>query len=220
VILGVPHNMANWSIIGIVGGLVGVVGGLIGVGVLIWQTTLLRKSTKAAEAAANAIMDTEGAVLIVQGPEFWPDTTRAASFTYRLGQVGKTSAVLFFENSIMFLSKSKDSPPDVSVYDKHAPNTLTIDHIVALQQDPPFALTGYFPERRPITNEETIAIRAGEMFLWACGVVRYRDVYKRAWERRFCYVWDCPPEDRSYFRIGPPEYNRLTRFNVKGTPVG
>jgi hypothetical protein len=178
------------------------------------QTRAAKAAANAANATTNAMMDIEAALLFIEDVQFWPDP-KGAYFSYRIGLTGKTNARIFFENSRMSIGDSQDAPSDVSIYDTQS-GDLPVEHIVAPDTpNSPMVFGGYFPNHRPITDQELAAISAGQQYLWACGMFRYRDTFKRAWERRFCYVYESIPVHSHFCIGGPLEYNRLTKYKAK-----
>jgi hypothetical protein len=178
------------------------------------QIKLAERSAKAAEDAATASMDTEQAILWIEQVFHWNEITRSF-FQMRVWNSGKTVGTVFAGNGALQIGEI-DAPPDPSVFN-YQPRDRFNELIADPDSQTPTNLAGVLQRDGPLTVEEKDSIAAGTKYLWACGYFRYRDIFKRTFERRYCYrftSYDLLPSagPKGEFRVaGPPDYNRLTR---------
>jgi hypothetical protein len=203
--------------------IVGVFGGLLGIGVLFWQSLLLRKSTKqtekaadAAKKSADALMDAEHSVLSIESVQLFDDQMRTM-YSMRVWNVGRTIGSFFASNGQLQIGNI-DAPPDASVFN-YQPKDRRNEMVIAPDSRTPTIFEGIYPAGK-FTDDDKRIILARSGYLWACGYFRYRDIFQRVFERRYCYRWEPRgnPEDgigqnfnvTGYFwETGPPDYNRM-----------
>jgi hypothetical protein len=190
------------------------------------QIGLAQRSAKAAEDAAvaakisaDASMDTEQAILWIEQVNHW-DTPQASFFNMRVWNSGKTIGTAFAGNGTLQVGDI-DTPPDPLVFNYQIRDRFN-EMIVDPDSQLPTNLSG--AKSPPLTTRENACITSGANYLWACGYFRYRDIFKRVFERRYCYrfvVYDPIPAvgPKGEMRIaGPPDYNRLTRCDEPPAP--
>ncbi len=106
---------------------IGVMGGLIGIIVLICQSILLRKSTKAS-------MSADRAYLLLTGKFKMMDERGTRPYVpFRLDNVGKTPAILVAARyELQIANQDSDIPPDVSIYESDkAPQPLLLPRVIS-----------------------------------------------------------------------------------------
>jgi len=136
-------------------------------------------------------------------------------FNMRVWNSGKTTGMLFAGIGALQVGEI-DSPPDPSVFNYQVRdrfNELIVDPDAKL----PTNLGGVLQRDGPLTTIENDCITFGAKYLWACGYFRYRDIFQRVFERRYCYRFASYAPvptvgPKGEFQVsGPPDYNRLTR---------
>jgi hypothetical protein len=204
--------------------IIGVLGGIGGVGVLLWQSTLLRRSVEATEKAAHAASDnvnafiaTEASILYAEDVQFMNDTR--PHFRYRVGVAGKTNCRIFFEAAQLMVSYSEDAPPAESFYENPQASNFPVELIAIPEGVYPAEFAGYLPDHRSWETGEWRTIQAGLEFMWACGLFRYRDAFKREYERRFCYKWEPNPTDPRFRAFRHSKYSRVIDLTGRSAPV-
>ena len=225
-----PENFSN-IVLCIVG-----IGGII---VAICTLKTIREQTEATRIAAKAAQDSVAAAISsdrawllvedVQVPFDSLDLLQAASaandrnaryFTVRLRNYGQSPAFIYAVEMRYSFGGSADTPTYPGIYSQDFIPTRQ-QHIV-----PPFVnssdvLTDCWVGMRHLegplqwlTDQILGEIRSSKMFLWAQGIVHYRDIHGREHETRFCYRYEVPPRvppGHDHFCIaGPTEYNKAT----------
>jgi hypothetical protein len=186
--------------------IVGVVGGFIGIGILVWQAVLTRRSANAAKDAADAVMNSERAWLIVDLS--WKDGRRqgiigeSISFGVQTWSVfvvvtsrnfGRTPAWIT-ERRIGVLSSREPIPQNPPLGNA---KVLASTSDTILVGEP-----GYSTEEG-VASSERIADESGRVIY---GVVKYRDIYGKERETTFGYR-----VTKNYYleRLsGFPQYNK------------
>jgi hypothetical protein len=207
--------------------IIGVVGGFIGIVILIVQSALLRSSVKAAHKSADAHMDSESAVLTVDDGEL----VRIGSRLYvncSIHNRGRTVAIIFaFEETLQF-GPDQENPPNPALYQETG-ISIPSDFYVAAGASSPFrsfltdrsGLSGKAAlgtQEKParfeeFTDADLEQLKNRTKTLWSYGFVRYRDVFKRSYELRFCQRYEpAMAGPKTFIVAGPPEFNRLTRY--------
>jgi hypothetical protein len=221
--------------------IVGVVGGFIGIAFLYYQSTLIRESIGAAHRSADAVMDSEMAVVSVYETDvLLKDNGRTLTAVFDVCNVGRTIALIFAADHLLQISDDADNPPMPQLYDATDESSATTtgtaylppdvnvakgdklgDKCIAILSrvdDPPIGKQSegkVFKAIRP-TEDEWKSINDGGKFLWCYGFARYSDVFKRDFEVRFCfrYAPNLIPSP-GFISYGPPEFNRLQRYTRK-----
>ena len=203
--------------------IIGVVGGFLGIGVLIIQNILFRRSVEATEKAANAAHDsvnafiaTEASILFAENITFFNDTR--PYFQYRVGLAGKTNCRIFFEASRLMVGYDEDAPPDGSFYKNPQVSNLAVELVVVPEGTHPAEFAGYLPDHRSWETGEWRTIQAGLEFMWACGMFRYRDAFKREYERRFCYIWEPHPTNAHFRAVRHSKFNLVVEITGHSAP--
>jgi hypothetical protein len=208
----------------------GVAGGFIGIFILICQSILLRRSVEAAHKGADALMDSEGAVLKIDEGALGINGAKSR-VSHRIHNIGRTIATIITAEQAVQLGASPDSPPNPSLYEE---TEISIPSEFYLPAGEHTGVTNYLSDRsgltgkealgtleqpvvaRLITDEEYTELTKRTKTLWSYGFVRYRDVFKRVYELRYCQRFEpnmaMPP---NFIVAGPPEFNRLTRYIAK-----
>ena len=109
-------------------------------------------------------------------------------FTFRVKNYGKTPARIYSIMTRYDLDVSRDSPPRTDIYQSYTPDAYP-------QVIPP---DGKFIGRQNLNNswltgQQFKDVNNRAEFLWAYGVIYYRDVYGRDFYTRFCYRYEVPP---------------------------
>jgi hypothetical protein len=185
--------------------IIGVVGGFIGIGVLVWQAFLTRKSVEAAKKSADALMNAEQAILVVDKGEWEFDGTQNI-FKWSIANSGKIVATVFAVNGSLQIGDSGELPPDVSVYD-YRPVHERIEIIISPGSDNNPMWDIPLKPNKNISEIEREGVLGGTKYSWACGFYSYRDVFGRPFTQRFCYRWNS--DNHSFYVGGPWEYRRL-----------
>lgn len=184
-------------------------GALVGVGFLqvvsmIWQAYLLRGTMKQLQRQVTAQMDATNP-LIIAVPK---NAIRAAAFfmfDWIPVNAGQTAAFIVETNTHFAAFASLDDIPAIPVYRETVdwsqepilPGKEGNGDGVALVTAP-----------KTTTDEIGSLVEAGSVRLFAYGRIRYRDIYQRAHETRFGFVWF--PEDERFEAGGPDQYNQYT----------
>jgi hypothetical protein len=208
----------------------GVLGGFIGIGLLIWQSTLLRHSVNAAHKGADALMDSEGAVLKIDEGAYGRDGGKSY-VGHRLHNIGRTIATIITGEQAVQLGPSADHPPNPALYEETGISIPADFYVPAGEHT---GITNYLTDRsgltgkaamgtveqpiraRVITDEEWEELTKRTKTLWSYGFVRYRDVFKRVYELRYCQRFEPNMAKPPNFMVaGPSEFNRLTRYTEK-----
>jgi hypothetical protein len=200
--------------------IIGVVGGLLGI-------YFLLRSVNAAHKAADAVMDAEGALLIVDVTDCILSIDASKAFVgSRIDNIGRTTAMLFSSEALFQLGDDRQNPPMPSLYDRT--DRLPSVYYLAAEKGSrctTFLCTVAEPligiSEKPfkfvaVADSEKEQVDNGTKFLWHYGFVRYRDRFKRAFELRYCHRYEPKLVPRGGFVVGgPAEFNRSTRCKEK-----
>jgi hypothetical protein len=146
-----------------------------------------------------------------------------AGVTFHVLNYGKTPGTILSVNARLEIGSSRDVPPSPKdVYEESPLGPLIalatgqkvdpVEEHVVPQGGDRVELAPLFTFGSRLTAERVTRIKNDADFLWAYGVVRYRDVYERRHETRFCYRYIVPPEEPLiHFCLRSPEaYNKAT----------
>lgn len=175
----------------------------------------------AAQKSANAIMDIERARIVIEkieltvtNPGGGPDHPRFVSFFCAGRNFGGSPAVITHIDSILDFCEKRDasdspltekpyqstSPPyNARIVPPRRPFYFTCDHTSVLDEN----------QRKAIFDGPPW------QFMFAHGIVRYKDAFGREWYTRFNYRYDVTyfsPQHQAgfYFSVGPPGFNAWT----------
>jgi hypothetical protein len=222
-------------------GVAGAIGGVIALAVQTFlfrrNTIAAEKAAIAADRSANAVMDAEGAILSVNVSEFYllSDASKT-SVSFRIHNVGRTVATSFAAEHLLQVNDEGNMPPIPSMYqasdesarspsDYYIPvdesaskggmggigcvtflSTINEPMMGLANRDKPFQFVR-------LTETEENEIATGKKFLWAYGFVRYRDIFKRRFEMRFCHRYEPKLMPTGGFVVaGPTHFNRLNKL--------
>jgi hypothetical protein len=160
------------------------------------------------------------------GPVRTKDDAFGVSFpgaTFEVRNYGKTPGTIVSVHARLEIGTSRDTPPypkEIFEVQEYAPVVaLVMGHNTEKQEEHVVPQGGYRVELAPLHNlssrlsdEKITRIKNDADFLWAYGVVRYRDVYDRQHETRFCYRYIVPPEEPliHFCLRGPEKFNKAT----------
>jgi hypothetical protein len=202
----------------------GVIGGLCGIGVLIRQSSLLRESVNAAHKSADALMDAEAAFITIKVDNCnLTDHGNKTIVIYPIRNIGRSVATIFSAESFLHLGDSQAAPPDPSIYDSKQllPSEYYLPPSETDQSKTFLSPVGQATPRDPtepfyvsrLTPANCASMENKSKALWSYGFVRYRDIFGRKFELRFCHRWETRMAPSPGFMIdGPVEFNRLTRY--------
>jgi hypothetical protein len=106
--------------------IIGVVGGMIGILVLIVQSLLLRSSVVAAHKSADAVMDSEMAILSITEKELsLSDSGTTTLVAFDVHNIGRTVAVVFAAEHLLQLSDDGEKPPMPQLYNASDEDSAT-----------------------------------------------------------------------------------------------
>lgn len=215
--------------------IVGVVGGVFGLCVLIYQSHLTRESLKASHKSADAVMDSEMAILWISAREVrLRQDGRALLAVFNVHNIGRTAAIVFAGDHVFHMSEDEMAPPLPQIFDltdefsaptseayfppdadmprKENGATDCIALFSTVENSPLGKRSegSTFPPHQ-LTEDEWKAVRQEKKFLWCYGFVRYRDIFKRKFELRFCFQYapNLAPEE-GFVTRGPEQFNRLS----------
>jgi hypothetical protein len=219
--------------------ILGVIGGIGGVITLICQTMLLRSTAAATQKSLEAYMDSQSGVLSVVENEFILGNDSSNSYaSCRVHNIGLTAVTVFASENLLQVGRSKDVPPYAVLFDVPDEIVKSPDYCVPPDNNVPqggsagakfiamlstvdrstigMANSGgkYKPIR--LTGPEMDELRMEGKFLWCYGFVRYRDLFKRNFELRYClrYYPALMPNGGFGF-AGLPQFNRVARYEPK-----
>jgi hypothetical protein len=191
--------------------------------VITWQACLMRSHAKHLRSLAEHIALSERAqvllhtkktllpVLIpIDAPPTQPGEHIFAHCLISLKNFGRTPAHVCACEFEMQIGQSEKSPPSVGFYEKTFRSSI---YTIAPNEHWPIQAT-LLPDG--FVNSATLKeIDEGTRFLWLCGVVRYRDVFREKGkipETRVCMLYETRTnQPKPYWRVeGPSEYNRTT----------
>jgi hypothetical protein len=203
--------------------IVGVVGGFLGIIVLIRQGSLLRKSTKAAENAANAATDSANAlknaerpwILVAEAdrsaenlkspeiPKDHPQTHLAAYVTFK--NYGNTPAFITKLIGGIDIVSADATRSFLPIGD--APYTGSIEPVL-----PPQDNSGriVFIVNHPSTDVEWRQLIRSNKLMVIHGTVEYRDPFGGNHTSKFCYVYSFGTQVGFHSTFGRPEFNYYT----------
>jgi hypothetical protein len=143
--------------------------------------------------------------------------------TFEVWNYGKTPGTILSVQAKLETGTSRDTPPnpkDVFEMPEYAPLVaLVMGQKTEEREEHVVPQGGHRVELAPLSglgsrlsDEKITRIKNDADFLWAYGVVRYRDVYDRQHETRFCYRYIVPPEEPliHFCLRGPEAYNKAT----------
>lgn len=193
-------------------------------------------SVSAARQGAKALMDAEGGFLSVDPSEFTlTDDERKTAITFRIHNPGRTAAFSYAAEHLMQVGDSPDIPPMPMMFEASDESSGTPDFLIPADKDAPHTgaqkgvgcqtflsthtepMMGKGDRTKPyhfirLTDGERAEMVKGTKFVWCYGFVRYRDIFKRRFELRFCHRYEPRLERNGGFLVaGPQEFNRLTR---------
>jgi len=151
--------------------------------------------------------------LLIEGISFDEPGTTAANngkfaneaFHYTLKNYGRTPARILALSSRVDIGESSDFPPHPEVY---ALKDFAVNPHIIPQRD---YREHHTPLALPVSDQQLLFILSGELFLWACAIVRYEDVHGNRYETRVCYRNDSDANKISVLRLdGPAGYNKTT----------
>jgi hypothetical protein len=177
----------------------------------IWQTRTNRE-TERAWIIASPIENAPdiGFVPAPGDPLDAPGRGQKNSFACSFKSTGNTPARLV-ESAVLYRKIDRlediEKEPD---YEQRGP----LDDLLLVKGDSIGAIAYLYPEVI-LLRPEAFAVNEQKAFLYAFGIVVYRDVYDRLHETRFGYVYHIPlggdPRPRGFRREGlPPAYNKAT----------
>lgn len=206
---------------------------------MIKQATI---AAEAAKQSAQALMDGERAWLLVEEVGIAEDPIAAAieqagdgpvqiggtwlectGATFAIVNYGKTPGRILAVDARTEIGTSREEPPNAKeVYESGAMKNIMVlmigtnktnvieEHIVP-QQGTRIEIAR-FPPFNHLTAEKLTRIKNDADFLWVYGIVRYKDVYDRQHETKFCYRYIVPPEEPliHFCLRGPESYNKAT----------
>jgi hypothetical protein len=159
--------------------IVGVIGGFIGIGLIIWQSTLLRKSANAALLNAKAVIGAERARLAIDiellqlfGSVGFRDDGTVARFIVQIRNCGKTAAWIY---EMVADCKIVERFPPYPAFSDSRETRLAVHY---LNPGEPFS------DNFSLTGDGTY--KDGRRLLIQ-GVVRFKDVYDKKGEATFGY---------------------------------
>ena len=205
--------------------IIGVVGGIVGILILICQSIMLRSSVNAAHKSADALMASEAAFLDVpvQTVTLVRGDPGKHFVSFRIKNIGRTVAFIFAGESLLQLSDDARQPPVPALYEWAA--NLRAEFLLPDKiESPSLAFLSVAGEPAPGTTEEPFVgkVLSGEQYaqieqrsltLWFYGFMRYRDIFQRKYEVRYCHRFEPKLSPTPGFIVdGPPEFNRLTRY--------
>lgn len=208
--------------------IIGVIGGIFGLGILIVQSALLRSSVKAAHKSADALMDSETAFVSIKADKVILTHEMGKTYvTYPLANIGRTVAFIFSGESLLQLGPDSMAPPDPSLYGWLGDN-LPADFLLpgngssnsmtflSIPGEPAPGTTKEPFTAKRVSSDEQLKIQSRLLTLWSYGFVRYRDIFGRKYEMRFCHRLEPMLAPQPGFIVaGPSEFNRLTRYTEK-----
>jgi hypothetical protein len=204
-----------------------------------WQAIATRQAAVAAEANTNVIINSERAWVVVKpykwSPEFFPkweagDTKPEGDmgtwpishrFPAQITNVGRTPAQI--EGIAIHYVRLSTNPSQLAAEPNYG--EIISQKVLLVPNDELAVVSTLSPDDGTLTKAQVSAIAAKKEFLYAYGIVKYRDVHEREHETRFGYLYSTPPEyrimkegkiepisfDKAIFRPGgPPAYNRNT----------
>jgi hypothetical protein len=174
-------------------------------GVNIFMLIALKRQAKIAKQTADALMNAEQAVLVVDKGE-WIFDGMDNIFRWTVANSGKTVATVFTMYGTLQIGASDKLPPDVSVYD-HQPTHETFEAVVAPGSTNNVMWDIPLKPNKSMADSERLGILGGTKYLWACGFYSYRDIFGRPFTQRFCYRWNSTSQE--FHPAGPWEYRRL-----------
>jgi hypothetical protein len=169
----------------------GVVGAFVGIGILIWQTVLIRRSANAAIIAAKVARDTlyltQAADVHIEGVNIYPKSPLSSStvITVAVKNHGRTKAKKFTNDLTLGIKGQTTRPSDPRV-----------DIEVEIGAGQPFEI-GFDPLGKNFNPRTLAMILEGKIRLQFWGTIRYRDIFGRG------YVIDC---EGTYNHLGPGFY--------------
>jgi hypothetical protein len=192
-------------------------------GVITWQACLMRSHANHLRNLAEHIALSERAQVLLhakktQSPVLIPSDAPPvqsgehifAHCMVSLKNFGRTPAHVCVCEFEMQLGESEKSPPSVRFYEKTFKSSI---YTIAPNEHWLIQAT-LLPDLfvNSVTEKEIIK---GTRFLWLCGVVRYRDVFREKGkmpETRVCMLYETMTnQPKPYWRVeGPCEFNRTT----------
>jgi hypothetical protein len=229
-----PENLPNIALV--VAGFAGIIVAICTLSVLRRQTKATEQSAEAALLNAQAIINSERAWITVMpyrwSPEFFPRWEPGDPIPK--GDMGTWPIAHLFPAQIKCFGKTPARITGIAVrYIRTRTNPsqwpaepdygdLSVEDIVLVPQDEIAATAKLSPDNGVLTKAQIDAIQKREEFLFAYGIVKYKDVHQCEREARFGYVYSTPEDyhllkdgsiqvisfDKAVFRRGgPPAYN-------------
>lgn len=172
----------------------------------------------AAKASADALMNSDRAWLLVDMVETKLTFLEAQwvagcpspiYFTYRIRNYGKTPAQIYSIMTRYDLDTSRDTPPRTDIYHAYTP-----EHYPWILPPGRKHIGSQHLNGAWLTGQQFNEVKNRAAFLWAYGVIFYRDVYGRDLHTRFCYRYEVPPfipEGNEHFCLaGDRQWNTFT----------
>ncbi len=191
--------------------IIGVIGGFIGIGVIYWQTKLVRKSADAAKEAAlaakvnaDAVVNAERAWVFAAMEKHGPE-----SFSLKFTNHGKTPAevtdIKKRETWTELLDPDKRElpvPPDYGPETKLAQPRIIVPGKFFVYEGTNLATV--------LPEEIYTELKQSRKRYFICGRIQYRDLIDRTKIREtgFCYFWS--PLLDEFIIGGPSEYTYYT----------
>jgi len=224
------YQSPEWILI-IIGGITALVIG--------WQSCETRKAATAALLNAQAVINAERAWISVLpynwSPEFFSKLEKddptpegpmgkwpiSHLFQAQIKNVGRTPATI--EGLAIRYIRTSTHPSKLPPEPDYG--ELDTEEHVLIPNDEMLGTGVLTPDMGTLTKAQVRDIAEGNEFLFAYGIVKYRDVYKLPHETRFGYIYQTPESyfvmdgkkvnrisfDKAAFRHGgPPAYNRNT----------
>jgi hypothetical protein len=138
---------------------------------------------------------------------------REMKCTFSLVNAGRTPARVLAQRIELQEGDSSEAPPDRLIFESVTgidPTTMLVPNEPI---EVPARLSDNFATKASNPLPEDIgpqtAIEAGDLYLWLCGYVKYKDVLQEdvTHELRFCYLWDVVWSSRPRWIPGPAKYN-------------
>jgi hypothetical protein len=142
---------------------------------------------------------------------------------FNIRNYGKTPGRILTTEARLEIGPSRTSPPNPEEVYGGIPfkavtalltgaEIETIEEHVVPQGGERAEIARYHSLNSSLSDEKLTRIKNDADFLWAYGVIRYRDVYDRDHETRFCYRYIVPPEEPICHLClrGPEQYNKAT----------
>ncbi|HTU44425.1 MAG TPA: hypothetical protein VMF91_05155 [Bryobacteraceae bacterium] len=200
--------------------------------ILLRQTKATVQAARAAKESVSIAISSSRAWLLVEDVQIPFESLRALEagttasnpdaqyFTVRLRNYGDSPAFIYAAEMRYSYGGLRDMPTYPGIYHQGfiaAPTQHIVPPFVNSKEVLTDCWIGSCHLEGPLswlTTQLFGEIRNSQMFLWAQGVVRYRDVHEREHETRFCYRYEVPPRvpaGHEHFCVaGPGEYNKAS----------